>query len=139
MQVMNPATLRSTPAYTGKILNFLLPGLHIWEHPRVYGENLVEKISSDAVPGAPPRIRGKFRNECNPGIHERSTPAYTGKIVRSNQVNFCTKEHPRVYGENQLIPTVDKVNSRSTPAYTGKILKKPLYISVFLQNTSNFI
>ena len=60
--------------------------------------------------------------------------------MRSNQVDFCTKEHPRVYGEKRVKirpkelergapPRIRgkenftikcEVEKRSTPAYTGK-------------------
>ncbi len=129
-----------TPAYTGKTKRCKTLALPERDHPRVYGENLLEIQCRLRGRGSPPRIRGKPTLEKFFCSWIRITPAYTGKTLRRQNRKNRKQDHPRVYGENcqrnareilcqgspprirgKLTPKdYDKESRRITPAYTGK-------------------
>ena len=70
---------RITPAYAGKSSTRLSCRCRPWDHPRVCGEKSAQGSILQALPGSPPRMRGKvylFRLMTCP---VRITPAYAGK------------------------------------------------------------
>ena len=111
---------RITPAYTGKTNAYGSFLTDVKDHPRVYGENVLNGITG--------------------ALGSRITPAYTGKTLSSWGTPPKAQDHPRVYGENPggLPPLTPDTGSpprirgkptdghkpfalaRITPAYTGK-------------------
>ena len=88
-----------TPACAGK-----RPVSPIWwtpcqDHPRVCGEKSFHSLDESALPGSPPRVRGKasFFGIFCPGV--RITPACAGKSLTQSLLLYFTQDHPRVCGE----------------------------------------
>ena len=78
-----PLVLRIIPANTGKISPVFRAIADTGDHPREYGENVLQSIATAEKEGSSPRIRGKFEEvnaaEGIVGI----IPANTGKIALS--------------------------------------------------------
>ena len=70
---------RITPAYAGKTVPPQRQRQHWRDHPRVCGENSISHARSSALPGSPPRMRGKLTDHLEIVIVTRITPAYAGK------------------------------------------------------------
>ena len=113
------------------------------DHPRVCGENLFRSFEFGQVPGSPPRMRGKPKENMRQAEISRITPAYAGKTLMRGCKKRLTTDHPRVCGENggeqngdpaddgspprmrgkQLNPALPAACVRITPAYAGKTVK----------------
>ena len=91
---------RNIPAYAGKtecgktLLN------QAGEHPRVCGENRIQRKCQSSVPGTSPRMRGKHSLIEGVVGHVRNIPAYAGKTSPAELHTSLRGEHPRVCGEN---------------------------------------
>ena len=70
---------RNIPAYAGKTLSWSHSTLSSEEHPRVCGENLVERLAQALGGGTSPRMRGKPLFPWLPIPSVRNIPAYAGK------------------------------------------------------------
>ena len=90
-----------TPAYAGKRVFRLFDCCGHGDHPRVCGEKLGTFTRSDALPGSPPRMRGKVT--CRSGLKclRGITPAYAGKRRKEESPGNRAKDHPRVCGEKR--------------------------------------
>ena len=88
-----------TPAYAGKSDVPVFVRGHVWDHPRVCGEKSFHSLDESALPGSPPRVRGKasFFGIFCPGV--RITPACAGKSLTQSLLLYFTQDHPRVCGE----------------------------------------
>ena len=53
------STARITPAYAGKRRQLRVLVYPSWDHPRVCGEKSFHSLEESALPGSPPRMRGK--------------------------------------------------------------------------------
>ena len=109
-----------TPACAGKTYTVALSYTSDKDHPRVCGENLIEKVAELLYQGSPPRVRGK-RMCCIRQIHcSRITPACAGKT----RTDFCTvsagQDHPRVCGENKFLEEAVSAAKGSPPRVRGK-------------------
>ena len=112
--------LRLIPAYAGKTdcAVGVRPGNGA--HPRVCGENTGIIGVAQVVPGSSPRMRGKQSS------HDRNhrvvglIPAYAGKTIHVHWPRARTPAHPRVCGENLVIPTHRKAHAGSSPRMRGK-------------------
>ena len=91
---------RITPACAGKTQapDGYCP--HPEDHPRVCGENLVPWLRVTCWIGSPPRVRGKLRSRSRKAPPRRITPACAGKTKKRNGAFSCSRDHPRVCGEN---------------------------------------
>ena len=81
----SPISTRITPAYAGKTKirqNFYS---HIWDHPRVCGENLDSVYRLKPHIGSPPRMRGKPGMIDGKAGANRITPAYAGKTTAKSR------------------------------------------------------
>ena len=74
-----------TPAWAGKSFCFVFALKFFWDHPRVGGEKLLPFPVFAAVPGSPPRGRGKDRSVNPVALGIRITPAWAGKSLRKTQ------------------------------------------------------
>ena len=70
---------RITPAWAGKRTNVQLNGAADEDHPRVGGEKLSSPPDFQAIPGSPPRGRGKERSILFENNIVGITPAWAGK------------------------------------------------------------
>ena len=72
---------RNIPAYAGKtsfrVVEYLTPE----EHPRVCGENTVNRCAQQSAPGTSPRMRGKQTLTLDEEKTLRNIPAYAGKTL----------------------------------------------------------
>ena len=71
---------RITPAYAGRIFNYLVQRLCLWDHPRLRGKNAISSILKSTLPGSPPLTREESRVECVNCFYYGITPAYAGRI-----------------------------------------------------------
>ena len=92
--------VRNIPAYAGKT-TLSENSFHAKrEHPRVCGENGVEKLASGGLRGTSPRMRGKLIGNKTIQAAFRNIPAYAGKTPPFSKEKKGNMEHPRVCGEN---------------------------------------
>ena len=68
-----------TPAYAGKRHGWVKAKTTTQDHPRVCGEKDDTRGCSAAIPGSPPRMRGKGVVKKQTKKRGRITPAYAGK------------------------------------------------------------
>ena len=108
------------PANTGKIPCVPPPPNLAWDHPREYGENCFLEISSSIVSGSSPRIRGKSHTTSIINGTWGIIPANTGKIIPWVCRTTTGPDHPREYGENTYLSTVEDVFKGSSPRIRGK-------------------
>ena len=90
---------RITPACAGKSSTPPVYHKPRGDHPRVCGEKSFHSLDESALPGSPPRVRGKasFFGIFCPGV--RITPACAGKSLTQSLLLYFTQDHPRVCGE----------------------------------------
>ena len=91
-----------------------------WDHPREYGENHMPCVYHASTRGSSPRIRGKFALIWGWRVIVGIIPANTGKIPPSHGCGTVARDHPREYGENNLIRTVEVDGEGSSPRIRGK-------------------
>ena len=91
--------VRITPACAGKSSTPPVYHKPRGDHPRVCGEKSFHSLDESALPGSPPRVRGKasFFGIFCPGV--RITPACAGKSLTQSLLLYFTQDHPRVCGE----------------------------------------
>ena len=93
--------LRITPAYTG---------------------NTVAAVRFNyAGVGSPPHTRGTRKRQDACSFADRITPAYTGNTpLVISACNFI-KDHPRIHGEHQELPTIQRTGRGSPPHTRGTL------------------
>ena len=85
--IFEPSILfRITPAYAGKSLRLSCGKRSQWDHPRLCGEKIYTKTSTNNNKGSPPPMRGKDNKIPLTITQTRITPAYAGK--RRNDLNL---------------------------------------------------
>ena len=92
---------RITPAQAGKSVAPRQKRSALWDHPRVGGEKGTRRSHGMAVPGSPPRGRGKVAFWDFALSFSRITPAWAGKRRAGHPVCSSSRDHPRVGGEKQ--------------------------------------
>ena len=93
------------PACAGKTLIQAAVTFNRPAHPRVCGENEVERTSVTTALGSSPRVRGKPAACRGNPLHRGLIPACAGKTTLSIAGRRLTGAHPRVCGENLVIPS----------------------------------
>ena len=88
------------PACAGKTVARYFPRVSSQAHPRVCGENTLQRKLAGNSEGSSPRVRGKHVISPRCIVVERLIPACAGKTSRVNTVNTVARAHPRVCGEN---------------------------------------
>ena len=132
--------VRITPAYAGKSVHVFWLFPCIEDHPRLRGEKIRAIKLQLPIQGSPPPTRGKVYHSFYSSHQSGITPAYAGKRLPGNSMDFRYLDHPRLRGEKRhLFPfTVNTIGSppptrgkvytfrflnicvRITPAYAGK-------------------
>ena len=94
------AFTRLIPAWAGKttFLYLSLPSLPA--HPRVGGENFLNRATLFYGFGSSPRGRGKHSQGCHATPRFRLIPAWAGKTPKPDVSSKFSSAHPRVGGEN---------------------------------------
>ena len=108
------------PANTGRIR------LRLWstfcgrDHPREYGENVIDKAEPAFMKGSSPRIRGESGETDALCPLVGIIPANTGRMFYDNAVLMKSWDHPREYGENEgPVPGKD-IHPGSSPRIRGE-------------------
>ena len=108
------------PANTGRIAALSLSMKLMRDHPREYGENSPVTWKNQTHLGSSPRIRGEcYWFMCwyrRGGI----IPANTGRIAFHQRIIVLCGDHPREYGENTYLSTVEDVFKGSSPRIRGE-------------------
>ena len=126
-------TIRITPAYAGKTLNYISCELPARDHPRVCGKNYAALNSGVVVRGSPPRMREKLLRRLSPSCLCRITPAYAGKTIIRPGENQKSRDHLRVCGKNSLNKSTPCNDLGSPPRMREKHCKrcgKPLLYGI---------
>ncbi len=111
---------RSTPASAGKTCGPALRLPRRPEHPRVGGEDTTVLAVPSAARGAPPRRRGRPGGD-DAGRHgDRSTPASAGKTRWWDWAPQTPSEHPRVGGEDYIVPLLGAGTVGAPPRRRGR-------------------
>ena len=113
-------TGRTIPANTGKIRWVIRNQRSGKDHPREYGENLDLMPMTSISSGPSPRIRGKLRSIVISPCLAGTIPANTGKISWFVVPTLSLGDHPREYGENQLVCGTDPITGGPSPRIRGK-------------------
>ena len=111
---------RITPACAGKRRCASTSLMHRWDHPRVCGEKCCTRPCRDCLPGSPPRVRGKERQDGTFASASGITPACAGKRSPSTTQRSSHGDHPRVCGEKTTICCCCATPLGSPPRVRGK-------------------
>ena len=112
---------RITPAQAGKSVAPRQKRSALWDHPRVGGEKGTRRSHGMAVPGSPPRGRGKDSGTVHGCGQLRITPAWAGKRCSSGRCCMRQRDHPRVGGEKTENITPSIYEQGSPPRRRGKV------------------
>ena len=119
--ILSLLTSRITPADAGKTsIVVLLLGVSE-DHPRGCGENILMLLIPMALPGSPPRMRGKLDGSAVAMYFMGITPADAGKTVALSQRLSHIWDHPRGCGENHMQVLHLQRASGSPPRMRGKL------------------
>ena len=110
-----------TPAYAGKRALVICLKQLFRDHPRVCGEKTVAAAMAAGTQGSPPRMRGKAQMCVIPFLTKGITPAYAGKSLVQQFMQFRQKDHPRVCGEKQIHLPLAMITRGSPPRMRGKV------------------
>ena len=111
---------RTIPANTGRIKLWIQIFPSNPDHPREYGENELLRLSSTAMQGPSPRIRGEFFCFFLCFAGAGTIPANTGRICSKEINGMGTTDHPREYGENQIGFLLDEPAEGPSPRIRGE-------------------
>ena len=112
---------RLIPAWAGKTARRTRCQTSSPAHPRVGGENIVDKPNILAGLGSSPRGRGKPDLALRHSFSERLIPAWAGKTRARTALPGRWAAHPRVGGENAADPLKVKMTAGSSPRGRGKL------------------
>ena len=88
------------PANTGRMSAIVALADSRRDHPREYGENNDEPLTTGKDTGPSPRIRGEYPIAAATGKAHGTIPANTGRISPAKMRGHGHRDHPREYGEN---------------------------------------
>ena len=111
---------RITPAQAGKSVAPRQKRSALWDHPRVGGEKGTRRSHGMAVPGSPPRGRGKAVKAHDQMAGARITPAWAGKRLTRPAMTGTPRDHPRVGGEKVQLRSGKQTQKGSHPHGRGK-------------------
>ena len=105
--------LRITPACAGNRNRSGKSSGRYKDHPRVCGEQAIFHPDKIPVGGSPPRVRGTAFISTVPSGKKRITPACAGNRALFLCLRHAIKDHPRVCGEQVVLPetVIDAVGS----------------------------
>ena len=113
-------TRRLIPACAGKTSRARTLEYLTWAHPRVCGENWLERRSKPPARGSSPRVRGKRRHRHDRDHGTGLIPACAGKTKYLPGTSGGSPAHPRVCGENSARTPARESYSGSSPRVRGK-------------------
>ena len=92
---------------------------HTPDHPRGCGEHSAVSLSSNAIEGSSPRMRGTRRMQQGAGLLAGIIPADAGNTQCSDSAMVLNKDHPRGCGEHLDNPFLVGVQCGSSPRMRG--------------------
>ena len=110
-----------TPACAGKSHSVTDANASSWDHPRVCGEKALQSSVNCTMEGSPPRMRGKATGPPRSSGPGGITPAYAGKRVEGQYVDWRFWDHPRVCGEKHQTFDSAAFPTGSPPRMRGKV------------------
>ena len=111
--------LRFIPACAGNSHLRALVFLHVAVHPRVCGEQKDDHLAPGTGDGSSPRVRGTDQSIRSGVTVTRFIPACAGNRPDGRIRCNCNTVHPRVCGEQMLIPFLSRVPTGSSPRVRG--------------------
>ena len=108
------------PAWAGKTTPPRSPRPPARAHPRVGGENIVDRIKPALTDGSSPRGRGKLALTSHAERSAGLIPAWAGKTSSVQAAAPPMRAHPRVGGENASRPRFFRISHGSSPRGRGK-------------------
>ncbi|SDC08649.1 hypothetical protein SAMN05421630_101372 [Prauserella marina] len=90
----------TTPACAGKTIVDGVRSVVETDHPRVCGEDPLPKVLVYWEYGPPPRVRGRRVPNHYRASYVGTTPACAGKTILGPTGSPCSRDHPRVCGED---------------------------------------
>ena len=84
------------------------------------GEDVAELIGGEGHAGSPPHARGRRESHLRRWEESGITPACAGKTVTSSQRPTCSKDHPRMRGEDDAAVLDDEIIVGSPPHARGR-------------------
>ena len=109
------------PACAGKTRYPYQQALGSAAHPRVCGENEINRSSESPFSGSSPRVRGKLLATLGDEHHLGLIPACAGKTTGAAPPTASSPAHPRVCGENSSEAGDEKGAVGSSPRVRGKL------------------
>ena len=110
----------NTLACAGKTSRTCSSTRYAREHPRVRGEDdAIDRISS-ANTGTPPRARGRLGKSRHADEMNGNTPACAGKTSTLTCRRTNSWEHPRVRGEDPIVPPFTTKSVGTPPRARGR-------------------
>ena len=116
-----------TPACAGNRLRTNFIRLPKRDHPRVCGEQQPEGAVPARGQGSPPRVRGTVDDLRLGGGKAGITPACAGNSWRQSCSWCCSKDHPRVCGEQRNLLRSFPFVRGSPPRVRGTVVQTTLY------------
>ncbi len=113
---------RITPAYAGSRITCMRGISSSPDHPRVCGEQSLQKKLDVVHHGSPPRMRGAGGGVSNEVRSLRITPAYAGSRRKIQSTMQEIKDHPRVCGEQAPIFPLLIFQQGSPPRMRGAVV-----------------
>ena len=108
-----------TPACAGSSELYNENKEHIGDHPRVRGEQAIQKNDVEQNTGSPPRARGAVAPLAPSMAALWITPACAGSRDSSRERGLPDEDHPRVRGEQKTITSTASSGSGSPPRARG--------------------
>ena len=111
--------LRNIPAHTGNSDPHDDQVDALAEHPRPYGEFFPACLAAERPFGTSPPIRG-IRGRCaHVARLDRNIPAHTGNSIFCRSLSHVSAEHPRPYGEFQVVQGTRALQVGTSPPIRG--------------------
>ena len=113
--------IRITPACAGNSFVNIFNAIAERDHPRVCGEQgTMQEVTQNAL-GSPPRVRGTVHADNLVFLIIRITPACAGNSILTPQMKYMRQDHPRVCGEQRIIPLIKAIAAGSPPRVRGTV------------------
>ena len=117
-----PADMGIIPAYAGNTDMYARFSPFAWDHPRICGEHVGQRLLAQAAGGSSPHMRGT--PPWSPQTHglEGIIPAYAGNTLTVTQKSLTVEDHPRICGEHAACSVVSFARGGSSPHMRGTLV-----------------
>ena len=101
--VLGTERTRITPACAGKTTLSLAAALQPKDHPRMRGEDVLDRPRHRRTRPSPPHARGRRMRQIDAQMDVGITPACAGKTISETEPTARRSDHPRMRGEDPFI------------------------------------